>query len=299
MNHEAPTHGGFVAVVGRPNVGKSTLLNALAGVKASIVSHRSQTTRGVVRAVCRLSGANLALLDTPGWQTRHDDDFNRMLNVGSEWATGIADAVIFVVTALSWTSADSRLLDRFPAKKKIIAAINKIDMVADKNSLLPYIDTLSRRYDFAALVPISAKRQQGTDALAAAVAAQLSSTAECFEHGGENDREFMFAELFREKIFHCLGDELPYRIGVVVHSKEKPNSDLLHVDADIYVEKESQKAIVIGSGGLMLKKIATWSRKDMERLSGRRIFLESRVRVRLWRNDKSLLAAMRVGAGNI
>ena len=172
-------------------------------------------------------------------------------------------------------------------------------MVADKNRLLPYIDTLSRRYDFAALVPTSAKRRQGTDVLAAAVAAQLSSTAKCFEHGGENDREFMFAELLREKIFHCLGDELPHRIGVVVHSKEKPHSDMLHVDADIYVEKESQKAIVIGGGGLMIKKIATWARKDMERLSGRRIFLESRVRVRLWRNDKSLLSAMRVGAGNI
>ncbi len=292
------THNGFVAVIGRPNVGKSTLLNALSGNKASIVSRRCQTTRSVVRAICHLDSANLALLDTPGWQTRHDDNFNRMLNGGAEWAASVADVIIFVATALSWTTADSRLLSRLPEGKTVIAAVNKTDLLDNKNLLLPYLEELSKRYDFSALIPISAKRCYGTTELATAVSAELLKTAQCFEYDNEGDKEFMFAELLREKIFRLLGKELPYQIGVVVHSKQESN-DILYINADIYVEKESQKIIIIGSSGAMIKKISSWAREDMEIFCGQRIFLETRVRVRAWRNDKNLLTAMRVGSGNI
>ena len=287
------TRCGFVAVVGRPNVGKSTLVNALAGVKASIVSRRRQTTRGIVRAVCEHKQAQMILLDSPGWQTRADGDFARRLNGGAHWAVESADAVIFML-APTLTDEDEEFLTHLPAQKTV-AAVNKIDLLKNKRRLLPLADELRRQRDFAAIVPLSAARGEGVSALADEVVAVLPKSPALFTDGATDDRDFLLGELLREKIFRALDDELPYCAGVVAHGENK--NGVCHVNADIYVERPSQKAIVIGAGGDMLKKITTAARRDMERACGGKVFLQTRVISRpAWRRDVGLLSRMRIGA---
>ena len=284
---------GFVAVVGRPNVGKSTLVNALAGVKVSIVSHRRQTTRGVIRAVCERRQGQLILLDSPGWQTRQGGELNRRLNGGAQWAAATADAIIFMTTP-RWTDEDEKFLARLPLRTPVAAVVNKTDLVKDRRTLLPFVDELRRRRDFAAIMPLCARRGQGVDDLADTVAAWLpESPALC--DWATDDRDFFLGELLREKIFRALGDELPYCTGVVATSGGA-RGGVLAVNAEIYVERDSQKGIIIGAGGAMLKKLAAAARRDMERAVGGKIFLSVRVLVRAaWRRDARILSRMRVG----
>ncbi len=296
-------NGGFVAIVGRPNVGKSTLVNALAGAKVSIVSRRRQTTRGVVRTEFLHGGARIALLDSPGWQTNRGGDFSRAINGGARWAAESADAIVFMTTP-RWTNEDADFLSRLPPQVPTVAAINKIDLVRDKRTLLPFADELRRRRDFAAVVPLSAERGTGVSALADEIAALLppaesppptADSAVDFAADSAEDRDFLLGEILREKLFRALGGELPYRVGVAATSRQKPG--VLHVRADIYAERDSQKAIVLGGGGAMLKKLATAARRDMERFCGGKVFLDARVLVRPeWRRDLRLLAKMRIGA---
>ena len=288
-------NGGFVAIVGRPNAGKSTLVNALVGAKVSIVSRRRQTTRGVVRAVCARGETRMALLDSPGWQSGRGGNFARAINGGARWAAESADALIFMTTP-RWTKEDDDFLSRLPPQIPTAAAVNKIDLVKDKRALLPFVDELRRRRDFAAVVPLCAKRGKGVDALVAEVAALLPKTAAAFtEDAAAEDRDFFLGELLREKLFRALGGELPYRVGVAATGHLE--SGVWRVRADIYAERDSQKAIIIGRGGATLKKLATAARLDMERFCGGGVFLDARVRVRpLWRSDPRLLAQMRIGA---
>lgn len=286
--------GGFVAIVGRPNVGKSTLVNALAGAKISIVSRRRQTTRGVVRAMFSHNGARIALLDSPGWQLNRGGDFSRAINGGASWAAESADAIVFMTTP-RWTNEDEDFLSRLPPKVATVAAINKIDLVRDKRTLLPFADELQRRRDFAAVVPLSAERGKGVHILADEIAALLPSSAAPPEENSGEDRDFLLAEILREKLFRALGGELPYRIGVAAECRQKPG--VYNVRAEIYTERDSQKAIVLGDGGAMLKKLATAARRDMERLCGGKVFLDARVLVRPeWRRDIRMLEKMRIGA---
>lgn len=288
---------GFVAVTGRPNVGKSTLANALAGEKASIVSRRRQTTRGVIRCVCRRGDAQLILLDSPGWQASAGGGFNERLNEGARWAAEAADVVVFM-TAPPWTGDDDSFLRALPARPAV-AAVNKADLVKDRGSLLPFADELRRRRGFAAIVPLSAKTGEGLDALAGEVRALLPESPALFD-GGERaaaDRDFMLGELLREKLFRALGEELPYRVGVLARGGGEAGGRAERVNADVYVERASQKAIVLGAGGMLMRRAATAARRDMERMLGRKVHLEARVLVRpAWRRDASLLARMRVGA---
>ena len=309
------TRHGFVAIVGRPNVGKSTLINALAGGKVSIVSHRRQTTRGILRAAFVHSGSQCGLLDSPGWQTRHGGTFNRRLNAGAEWAATAADVVVFVCAAPQWTKEDADFLSRLPAALPMVAAVNKTDLAADNAALLPLADDVRRQRDFAAIVPLCARRGQGISVLKDEVTALLPESPPLFDDeeittvGGADantvlplrdkmaaNADFFLGELLREKVYHALGDELPYSIGVLVR-RTGMRGKAAAVSARILVERESQKAIVIGAGGAQLKKIAAAARYDMERALGERVYLTVRVKVAAdWRRNENLLRQMRVGA---
>ena len=322
---------GTVAVVGRPNVGKSTLINALTGAKVSIVSRRRQTTRGVVRAECKTNNARIALLDSPGWQMRGGGGFARAINGGARWAAESADAILFVITP-RWTAEDEDFLSRLPPHIPAAVVVNKIDLVRDKRTLLPFADALRKRRDFAAVIPASAARKKGMQELLGEIATMLpeseslsdsnsdsdsesdfdsesksgsdsESKSDSSDHRADNvdesfseDRCFLCGELLREKLFRALGGELPYRVGVAAKRGSKKRN-VLHIRADIYAERDSQKAIILGRRGAMLQKLAAAARKDMEKLCGKKIFLETHVRVRPeWRRDPKLLADMRIGA---
>ena len=283
---------GYIAIAGRPNAGKSTLLNRIAGDKVSIVSHRRQTTRSIVRTLSESADACIAWLDTPGWQTKHSGPLNRALNAAAEWAVQAADAIVFTTTADAWTSADAGLLAKLPAHKPVICALNKIDLQADKNELLPIMDTLAQTQRFCAIVPISALRGSGVASLLAECTSHLPPRAEVLQD--QRELPFFFAELLREKLFRALGDELPYCIGVVADVQED-DTTCLKVAAEIFVERESQKPIVIGKRGATLKRIGTAARRDMEKYSGRKIHLNSYVRVSDWQRDATLLRKMKIG----
>lgn len=286
---------GRAALVGRPNAGKSTLLNALAGGKRSIVSRRAQTTRGVVRAVRELEGAQIVFLDTPGWQDRRRSGFDRRLNRGAERAARDADVLIFVVAALSWSSADARVLSRLPGDRPLLAAITKSDAASDKGALLPFIGELAARRDFAALVPVSGLRGDFVEDLAREIARHLPAAGRIFpdSESGGMPLEFGLAERLREKLFARLGEELPYGLGVTARCRRE--GGLLRVDAEILVERESHKRMVIGRGGEALKRAATAARKEMEEMTGGKVHLTAHAKVKNWREDAKLLREMRVG----
>ena len=306
---------GFVALVGRPNTGKSTLMNALAGGKVSIVSRRRQTTRGIIRAAVRHKRAQIILLDSPGRQTRNPDDFSRRINAGADWAAAAADAAVFVCNPI-WRREDEDFLSRLPSPLPVVAAVNKIDLVQNKRDLLPFADALQQRHNFAAIVPVSASRGIGVDILADELAMLLPKSPPLFSDSdsesdldlnsetGEKPRlhsatgavldDFFWAEIIREKIFRALGDELPYRVGVVVRQSDE--GKMLRIAAEVYAERNSQKATLIGEGGQRLKKIASAARREMEIIAGRKVFLTARVLTRPhWRRSPQILAQMRVG----
>ena len=285
----------FVAVVGRPNAGKSTLINALAGRKAAIVSRKRQTTRAVVRAQVTHNGANILFCDTPGWQARYGDSFSRALNAGAEQTAAAAAVVVYVITALEWHEEDESLLRRFAPGIALIVAVNKTDAVENRDLLLPFMAKVDEQCKPRAIVPISALKKRGLTPLLDEVAKALPKKQNTAAKEHKEDAEFLFAEALREKLFAGLGGELPYRAGVTAHCPPRKGKTM-QVAADIYVEKESQKAIVIGAGGAALKKIATAARRDMEKIAGEKICLTVRVRARKWRQDGELLAQMRIGA---
>ena len=213
---------GLVAIVGRPNVGKSTLINLLAGKKVSIVSRRRQTTRGIVRAVCEYPQARLMLLDSPGWQNTHSGELNRMLNVGALWAVESADVVVWMLTPRQ-VKEDLDFLDRIPKHVLMMAVINKIDLLSNKRELLPLVDRLRQRRDFFAIVPLCAVRGEGVAALVDEIIARLpKSPALLVDNDDVETHDFLLAELLREKIFRMLGDELPYCIGVTANQTKSP-----------------------------------------------------------------------------
>lgn len=283
---------GYIAIAGRPNAGKSTLLNRIAGSKVSIVSHRRQTTRSIVRALSDTPDSCIAWLDTPGWQNQHGGNMNRALNAAAEWALHSADAIVFTTAAGAWTKADTALLDKLPPSTPTLCALNKIDLIGDKNTLLPMMQALADTQRFCEIVPVSALRGGGVHALLNECTKHLPPRAQAVQ--AQRDLPFFFAELLREKLFRALGDELPYCIGVVAQVEEAPRQ-LLHVAAEIFVERDSQKPIVIGKGGVTLKRIGRAARQEMERYSGRKVHLNSYVRVADWQRDATLLRRMKIG----
>jgi len=283
---------GHVAVVGRPNVGKSTLVNRLVGQKVTITSRKAQTTRHAVLGIVSRPDAQIAFVDTPGYQTRFGGPLNRSLNRAvTDTLTGV-DAVLFVVDAGRFGEADRRALQVVPKDVPLIAAVNKVDLLERKEMLLPFLDQLSREREFAALVPISAETGLQCDALLDALVQALPEGEAVYDEDQVTDRSerFLAAEIVREKLFRLTGDELPYGASVVVDSYEIVGT-LRRIHCVIVVARETHKGMVIGERGQRLKRIASEARQDIEREFDARVFLDVRVRVDPeWMRDPRRLA---------
>ena len=288
---------GTIAIAGRPNTGKSTLLNRLVGERLSIVSPKAQTTRHLVTGILNAGDGQFVFIDSPGLQSRHRDALHRTLNRRATEVVRDADVVAFVVDALSFGAADRAVLQRIPAGRKVVAVVNKIDRVKRAEDLIPFIDRLSKERDFVAIVPVSARTGRNLSELLRVLREALPEAPAIFPPDQLTDRDerFFAAELLREKLFQQLGEELPYRCEVVIDSFREEGR-LRRIEATILVAKESQKGIVVGSKGAQLKRIAEAARKDMERLFGGKVYLGVWVKVRRgWTDDERVLRGLGYG----
>jgi len=273
---------GFAALVGRPNVGKSTLLNALVGQKLSIVTPRPQTTRHRIIGLVQMPGAQIAFVDTPGLHSQAKRALNKAMNRTAAAALEDADLVVFVVEALVWNAEDELVLNRIVRSgRPVLVAVNKVDRAKPRERLLPYLADLDRRHAFLALVPVSALKQKNLDDLRGAIAAHLPVSAPLFPDGELTDRgmQFRIAEMIREKLTLELNQEVPYGIAVEVERLAEEDG-LLTVDAAIWVDREGQKPIVIGAKGERLKRVGTSARLALNGLLGRRLHINLWVKVR-------------------
>lgn len=290
---------GFVALLGRPNVGKSTLLNALVGERISITSRKPQTTRHRIHGIRTDGQTQWIFVDTPGFQIKYRSALNRLMNrTVTETLAGV-DVVLFVVEALRYDPRDEQvralLLTDVPSKARpVILVINKVDLVRDKKQLLPFIERMSQMHPFAEIVPVSAARGMGCDELLAAIRLYLPSGPPLYAAEDLTDRSerFLAAELLREKIFRLAGDEVPYATTVAI-DRFIEEGNLRRIHATVIVDKPGHKAILIGSRGETLKKIATQARLDMERLFHAKVFLEVWVKVRSgWADDERAVRSL-------
>jgi len=283
---------GFVALVGRPNVGKSTLGNALVGAKLSIVSRKAQTTRHRIHGVLTRGQDQFVFVDTPGFQTRHGGAMNRMMNRVVTQALAEVDVVVHVVEAGKWSSGDQAVVPLLPKQRPVVLAVNKIDALKDKNELFAYVARLTGEFPYAAVVPVSAQRGTQLDALVDEIAQRLPEGEHLFEEDTLTDRpvRFLAAELVREKIFRLVGDELPYACTVVIEQWEE-NDAGARVAACVIVERESHRPILLGAGGQHMKRIATEARQDMIKLLGKPVHLDVYIKVRKGWSDRE--AALR------
>jgi len=294
MTAAVPSAGfrcGHVAIVGRPNVGKSTLLNRLVGEKVSITSSKAQTTRHRVTGILTTATAQFVFVDTPGFQTKHRSALNARMNRSVTQSLVGVDAVILVVEAGRTTDADRAVVALLPRDARVVAALNKIDTLADKGELLPQIAALAAAHPFAAIVPVSAEKGKDLDRLAAAVEPLLPVGPAMYGEDELTDRDerFLAAEFVREKIFRLLGEEVPYATTVAVEKFEH-DGRLRRIFAVVYVDRDSQKGILLGEGGRKMKEIGTKARLDMERLFGGPVFLDIHVRVKEgWADDERAL----------
>ncbi len=292
-----PYRSGMVAIVGRPNVGKSTLMNRLIGVKLSIVSRRAQTTRHRILGIHTDSRAQIAFLDTPGFQLQHSSALNKEMNRTVTSALREVDAVMLVVEAGRLTKQDEEIMSMLPDAVPAVAVINKIDKLRDRTSLLPFIEQLRAAHPFAEFVPVSAAKGDGIPELIDIVVKHLPVGAPVYEEDAITDRpeRFLAAEIVREKLFQYLGEELPYGTTVEIERFEH-QGQLRRINATVIVSKPAHKAMVIGARGSKLKVIGTHARKDMERLFGGKVFLEVWVRVKQgWADDARSLRSLGYG----
>ncbi len=294
MNPTVEHRTGLVAIVGRPNVGKSTLLNSLVGAKISITSKKAQTTRHRITGIVTRPHDQIVFVDTPGFQTRHANALNRAMNRAVTTSLADVDLVLLVIEAARFDARDQAVLELIPAARPVLLAINKIDRLADKRALLPFIEQLARAHDFAEILPVSAERGTQLTHLLDALARHLPAAPPLFPADEITDRgeRFLAAELIREKAFRLLGEEVPYGVGVMIDKFEEEGG-LRRIHATLIVDRTGHKAILIGGGGEKLKAIATQARKDMERLFGARVFLEVWVKVKGgWADDERQLGLM-------
>ena len=282
---------GTVALVGRPNTGKSSLLNRLVGEKLSIVSARPQTTRHLITGILTRPHCQYVFVDAPGNPPRLKSVLHKALNRRVGEAASQADVVLFVVEALSFGPEDHAALERIPAGQNVVAVVNKVDTVRRRAELIPFLERLSKTRDFAALVPVSAKTGKNLPELLRVIADALPEGPAAYPEDQLTDRDerFFAAEALREKLFQTLGEELPYRCEVTIDGF-KEEGRLRRIEATILVERDSQKAIVLGKGGERLKAMATAARKDLERLFEGKVYLGVWVKVRrAWTDDARVL----------
>ncbi|HEY7904553.1 MAG TPA: GTPase Era [Casimicrobiaceae bacterium] len=285
---------GHVAIVGRPSVGKSTLLNRLVGHKISITSKKPQTTRHRILGVLTEAERQFVFVDTPGFQTRHRSRLNDRLNRAVMASLADVDVVVLVVDAARLTEADRAVAALIAPDRPAVAAINKVDALAAPRELLPRLAELATWRDFAALVPVSAEKGVALDVLKAEIAKCLPCSPALYDADTLTDRDerFLAAELIREKIFRLLGDEVPYATTVTIE-RFVEDGRLRRIAAVVLVDKPGQRAILLGEGGATMKSIASKAREDMEALFGGKVFLEVFVRVRRnWAASDASLARL-------
>ncbi|MEW6646949.1 MAG: GTPase Era [Pseudomonadota bacterium] len=286
---------GYVALVGRPNVGKSTLMNHLIGQKISITSSKPQTTRHRIIGIKTEADYQAVFVDTPGLHLNAKKAVNRYMNRTAKSTLADVDLIIFVVEAGRWTEDDENVLRQVRAAGvPVVLAVNKIDHIKDKAELLPLLQNLGRKMDFAALVPVSALRRNNLEELEKVVAQHLPENAPFYAEDQITDRSsrFLAAEIVREKLMRTLGQELPYELTVEIE-QFKEEDGLLNIAAVIWIERDSQKPIVIGKGGGVLKKVGQLARTDMEKLFESKVYLQLWVKVKEgWSDDERALSSL-------
>jgi GTP-binding protein Era len=295
MTESNEFRSGTVAIVGRPNVGKSTLLNRLIGVKLSITSRKPQTTRHRVLGIKHVPNAQIVYVDTPGVHRGDARAMNRYMNRVAITSLHDVDAIVFVVEALEFTDEDEFVLEQLKAAEApVVLAVNKVDAVPEKERLLPFLQAVSAKGKFVEIVPLSARKGDNLDALERKLIELLPVGAPMFAEDQLTDRNerFIAAEFIREKLMRALGQEVPYALTVEIE-QFKQEGNLRRIAAVIYVEREGQKRIVIGKKGEMLKQIGKEAREDMEKLFDGKVFLELWVKVREgWSDDERALRSL-------
>lgn len=284
---------GYIAIVGRPNVGKSTLMNALIGAKVSITSRKAQTTRHRITGIQTTEDTQFIYVDTPGFQTRHSNALNKTLNRTVTNTLTAVDLVLFLVEAGTFTAADQQVIDLLPASVPVILVLNKSDRAKDKAVLLPFAQQIAAKHDFAAVVPVSAKLGFQLQNLQDEIRKRLPANPPVFGADDITDRseKFLAAEIVREKVFRFVGDELPYTSTVLIEKFEQ-EGNLRRVFAAVLVERDTHKSMLIGHKGARLKDISTQARLDMERLFGGLVYLEIWVKVKSgWADNEAGLRA--------
>ena len=288
---ETKFHCGTVGIAGRPNTGKSSLLNRLIGQKLAIVSSKAQTTRHLIRGILTNAECQYIFVDSPGYQIRHESVLNKSLNRRATEATRDADVVLWVIEASRLGEPDRALLAKIAVGQRVIAVVNKVDLVKDHERLMPFLATVAKERTFHAIVPVSAKTGRNADELLRVIRDALPESPAIYPADQLTDRDerFFAAELIREKLFRELGDELPYSCEVVIDSF-KEEGLLRRIEATIWVDRESHKPIVIGDKGERLKRVGTAARKDMEKLFDGKVYLGLWVKVkRGWTDDERAL----------
>ncbi|MBP7423567.1 MAG: GTPase Era [Sulfuritalea sp.] len=285
---------GYLAVIGRPNVGKSTLTNRLVGAKISITSKKAQTTRHRIHGILTTDDAQFIFVDTPGFQMTHKNALNRLMNRSVTSSFADVDVILLVVEAGNWGSGEAEILRMLPAATPVLLVINKIDRLADKAELLPFIAKLSALHGFAEILPVSAEKDLGIRELLLAARPYLPEGPAIFDADDITDRNerFLASEILREKLFRNLGEELPYGIAVEIEKFEQ-EGELRRIHAAVIVDKSGHKPIVIGRGGERLKRISTDARKEMETVFGGKVWLETWVKVKGgWADDERALKSL-------
>ena len=289
------TQCGFVAIVGRPNVGKSTLLNNILGQKISITSKKPQTTRHQIVGIKTNGDVQAIFVDTPGMHKPKAKAINRYMNRAASSAIKDVDVIVFLVDRTAWTEEDEMVLENIKRQQaKVILAVNKVDQIKDKQSLLPHLEELSKKYSFEEIVPISAMNSHNVEALEQAIAKKLPESIHFYPEDQVTDRSerFLAAELVREKIMRQLGEEVPYSIAVEIE-EFKQEEKILVISALILVERDGQKKIVIGNKGEQLKIIGRDARQDMEKIFGSKVMLNLWVKVKSgWADNERALRSL-------
>ena len=292
-------HCGLIAIVGRPNVGKSTLLNSLLGQKISITSKKPQTTRHRILGILTEETKQAVLVDTPGLHTDEKRAINRLMNRAASSSIAEVELIVFLVEGTHWTTDDELVLSKIrKSGAPCVLVVNKIDNVQNKEELLPHLQKLGAKYDFQNIIPISASKGDNVDKIHDLCMSSLPEGDFWFPEDYITDRSsrFMASEIIREKLIRFTGDELPYSTTVEIEQFKMDEKGVYHINALILVERETQKRMVIGNKGVRLKTIGQEARRDMEALFGQQVFLETWVKVKSgWADDERALRSLGYG----
>ena len=290
---------GYVSIIGKPNVGKSTIINSILNKKVSITSRKSQTTRNNIIGFKTEGNKQMILIDTPGMHIKSQKTMNKILNKSAQSIIEDSDIILFVIQRLSLDKEDELIIEKIKeTDQKVICVINKIDQIENKNKLLPFIEKLSSFKVFHEILPISAKTKDGINQLESIIMSNLPENMHIYSQDDfiiQDDSEFMISELIREKIIRKLGDELPHDIFVEINIFDKKDN-VTEIHATIFVNRKSQKQIVIGAKGEVLKHIGTEARIEIEKYLGSKVFLKTWVKVKKnWNTDSGFINSLGVG----